>query len=177
MEVSTTVSAESGAPPEGASASAGDRTAQFITFTIGAEEYGVDIMAVREIKGWIETTTVPKAPAYVRGVINLRGVIVPIFDLRARFGGKLTEPTKSHVVIIVTVGARVIGLLVDAVSDILTVERDAIRPVPEMERRAEDGFLDGLVAIDSRMVTLISLANLFHADHGTLDAVAGAVTH
>jgi purine-binding chemotaxis protein CheW len=84
-------------------------TSQFITVTVGAEAYGVDIMAVREIRGWSETTGLPKAPLHVLGVVNLRGVIVPIFDLRARFGGERTAPTKSNVVVIVTVGGRFFG--------------------------------------------------------------------
>jgi purine-binding chemotaxis protein CheW len=133
---------------------------QFITFTLGAEEYGVDIMLVREIKGWAETTALPKAPPYVRGVINLRGVIVPILDLRARFGMGTTQPTPMHVVIIVNTGARTSGLLVDAVSDIISVEPDAIRPVPEMGLPIEDQYLDGLVALNERMVTLVSLERL-----------------
>jgi len=134
---------------------------QFITFTIGAEEYGVDIMAVKEIKGWTAATAIPKSPEYVRGVINLRGTIVPIFDLRARFGQGRTEPTPNHVIIIVNVAARMLGLLVDAVSDILTVSPDSIRPVPDVGLGAEVAFLDGLVAVDQRMVTLIALAPLF----------------
>ena len=85
---------------------AGENTQQFITFTLGSEEYGIDIMVVREIKGWTETTMIPNAPTHVRGVINLRGVIVPIFDLRARFGMGLTATTTMHVVIIVATGTR-----------------------------------------------------------------------
>ena len=96
---------------------AGENTQQFITFTLGSEEYGIDIMVVREIKGWTETTMIPNAPTHVRGVINLRGVIVPIFDLRARFGMGLTATTTMHVVIIVATGTRTIGLLVDTVSE------------------------------------------------------------
>lgn len=134
---------------------------QFITFTLGAEEYGIDIMVVREIKGWTDTTMIPNAPAHVRGVINLRGVIVPIFDLRARFGMGMTVPSKMHVVIIVAAGTRTIGLLVDTVSDIISVEPKAIRAVPEMGLPSDDQFLDGLVALDDRMVTLVSLSGLF----------------
>src|SRR6187200_1479888 len=107
---------------------AGENTQQFITFTLGPEEYGIDIMVVREIKGWTETTPIPNAPDYVRGVINLRGVIVPIFDLRARFGMGLTTPTRMHVVIIVDTRSRTIGLLADAVSDIIAVEPADLRP-------------------------------------------------
>jgi len=104
---------------------------------------------------------IPNAPAHVRGVINLRGIIVPIFDLRARFGVGLTVPTAMHVVIIVAAGTRTVGLLVDTVSDIISVNPKAIRPVPEMGLPTEDQFLDGLVAIENRMVTLVSLAGLF----------------
>ena len=139
----------------------GENTQQFITFTLGAEEYGIDIMVVREIKGWTDTTMIPNAPAHVRGVINLRGVIVPIFDLRARFNMGLTVTTAMHVVIIVATGTRTIGLLVDTVSDIISVDPKAIRPVPEMGLPAQDQFIDGLVALEDRMVTLVSLAGLF----------------
>ncbi|NVN84908.1 MAG: chemotaxis protein CheW [Rhodopseudomonas sp.] len=143
-------------PPAG-----GENRQQFITFTLGAEEYGIDIMVVREIKGWTDTTMIPNAPVHVRGVINLRGVIVPIFDLRARFGVGLTVPTSMHVVIIVAAGTRTVGLLVDTVSDIISIDPKAIRPVPEMGLPTEDQFLEGLVAIENRMVTLVSLAGLF----------------
>jgi purine-binding chemotaxis protein CheW len=142
-------------------AAAGENTQQFITFTLGSEEYGIDIMVVREIKGWADTTMIPNAPTHVRGVINLRGVIVPIFDLRARFGMGLTVTTTMHVVIIVAAGTRTVGLLVDTVSDIISVDPKAIRPVPEMGLPKEDQFLDGLVALEDRMVTLVSLAGLF----------------
>jgi purine-binding chemotaxis protein CheW len=142
---------------------AAENSQQFITFTLGAEEYGIDIMVVREIKGWSETTMIPNAPTHVRGVINLRGVIVPIFDLRARFGMGLTATTAMHVVIIVSAGTRTIGLLVDTVSDIISVDPKSIRAVPEMGIAAEAQFLEGLVAIDDRMVTLVSLAGLFQS--------------
>jgi purine-binding chemotaxis protein CheW len=146
-------------------------TRQFITFTIDSEEYGVDIMAVREIKGWTPSSPIPKAPPHVLGVINLRGIIIPIFDLRARFGMGSTEPTKSDVVIIVIVGARTVGILVDAVSDILSIEPTQIRDVPEMERHIDDDFIDGLVALEERMVTLISLQGLFQSPAGGLPQI------
>jgi purine-binding chemotaxis protein CheW len=153
-----------------------ENTKQFITFTLGQEEYGIDIMVVREIKGWTETTMIPNAPSHVRGVINLRGVIVPIFDLRARFGMGLTTPTKMHVVIIVAAGTRTIGLLVDTVSDIISVDPKAIRPVPEMGLPTDDQFLDGLVALEERMVTLVSLAGLFGHHSGAAVPVEPRVT-
>src|ERR1700761_7785868 len=146
---------------------AAENTQQFITFTLGEEEYGIDIMVVREIKGWTETTMIPNAPAHVRGVINLRGIIVPIFDLRPRFGIGVTTPTNMHVVIIVAAGTRTVGLLVDTVSDIISVDPKEIRDVPEMGTPTEDQFLEGLVAIENRMVTLVSLAGLFGMPTGS----------
>ncbi len=142
-----------------------DIVQQFITFTLGAQEYGVDIMLVREIKGWTETTALPQAPHYVRGVINLRGIIVPILDLRARFGMGPTEPSRMHVVIIVTTAARTTGLLVDAVSDIVSVEPGAMRAVPQMGQPVEESFLEGLVPLGDRMVTLVSLEGLIGGSH------------
>ncbi|MBV9561024.1 MAG: chemotaxis protein CheW [Bradyrhizobium sp.] len=145
----------------GLEAAVGENVQQFITFTLGEAEYGIDIMVVREIKGWTETTMIPNAPPHVRGVINLRGIIVPIFDLRTRFGIGVTVPTGMHVVIIVAAGTRTVGLLVDTVSDIISVDPKEIRDVPEMGMPNEDQFLEGLVAIENRMVTLVSLAGLF----------------
>jgi purine-binding chemotaxis protein CheW len=95
---------------------------QFISFAIGTDQYGVDIMAVREIKGWTDITHLPKQPDYVRGVLNLRGSIVPIVDLRCRFGQGLTDATNLHIVIIVQIGAKPVGLLADRVLDIVTVD-------------------------------------------------------
>jgi purine-binding chemotaxis protein CheW len=153
-------------------AAASEHVQQFITFTLGAEEYGIDIMVVREIKGWTETTMIPNAPAHVRGVINLRGIIVPIFDLRARFGTGVTVPTNMHVVIIVAAGTRTVGLLVDTVSDIISVDPKEIRDVPDMGMPTEDQFLEGLVAIEDRMVTLVSLSGLFGVPADSLKRAA-----
>ncbi len=138
--------------------------AQFITFSIGNEEFGVDIVTVQEIKGWTATTNLPSAPSYMLGVLNLRGIIVPICDLRARFGLGDTIPSKNHVIVIVMVSDRIIGILVDAVSDILTVGASRIRPVPEMGGNIDQRFLSGLVAVDNRMVALLELKLLFDLD-------------
>lgn len=145
---------------------------QFITFTLDSQEYGIDIMVVREIKGWSSTTSIPNAPQHVRGVMNLRGVIVPIFDLRARFGMGLTDPSKMHVIVIVSLHSKTIGLLVDAVSDIISIAPDAVRPVPEMGLKSDDKCLDGLVSIQERMVTLVSLEGLFASLTSRLDGEA-----
>lgn len=137
---------------------------QLITFNIGESAYGVDIMVVQEIRVWSETTTLPNMPPSVRGVINLRGVIVPIFDMRDRFGQGVTEPTNKHVVIIVAVEDKTIGLLVDAVSDILTVAETDIRTVPEADAGPEYEFLRGLIGVNDLMVALIEPKRLFSAD-------------
>lgn len=135
----------------------GDTAGQFISFTIDKEEYAVDILCVREIKAWMQTTAIPNAPRFIRGVINLRGLIIPIFDLRARFGQPLTETTETHVVIIIAVGERTVGLLVDSVSDILTLTSNQIKPVPDMEAEGAERFLTGLAAMENKMVALLDL--------------------
>ena len=133
---------------------------QFISFAIGDDQYGVDIMAVREIKGWSEITHLPKQPEYVRGVLNLRGVIVPIIDLRCRFGQGLTEATALHIVIIVQIASRQVGLLADRVLDIVSFETARIQPVPRVANGSRVGFLSGLVTTDSGMIAVIDLPNL-----------------
>jgi purine-binding chemotaxis protein CheW len=133
---------------------------EFISFSIGDEQYGVDIMAVREIKGWSEITHLPKQPEYVRGVLNLRGVMVPIIDLRCRFGQGKTEATPFHVVIIVQVEARLIGLLADRVLDILSFEANQVQAVPQIARSSRVDFLSGLVTIEGIMIALVDLPNL-----------------
>ena len=134
---------------------------QFTTFTIAQEEYGIPILTVREIKGWSETKRLPDSPPHMRGVISLRGLIVPIFDMRARFGHGVTECTKTHVVIIVVVQGRLIGVLVDTVQDILTVETQNIQPVPRTDRMVNNDYLDGIVMLGERMVSLLALERLF----------------
>jgi purine-binding chemotaxis protein CheW len=139
---------------------------QFISFAIGDDQYGVDIMAVREIKGWSDITHLPKQPDYVRGVLNLRGVIVPIIDLRCRFGQGLTEASQLHIVIIVQIGARLIGLLADRVLDIVSLDSSQIQPVPRVAQAARMDFLSGLATIEDTMIALIDLPNLLS---GALD--------
>ena len=129
---------------------------QLIAFSIGEQTYGVEITTVREIRAWNGATPLPNTREYVRGVINLRGTIVPIFDLRARFGEGQTSPTKNHVVVVMSVGEKWVGILVDAVSDILTVPKDEIHAVPE-GNAIDTELLNGIVTHDSRMVGLIDL--------------------
>ncbi|MEM7619439.1 MAG: chemotaxis protein CheW [Pseudomonadota bacterium] len=135
-------------------------TQQFITFTVDSEEYGIAITSVLEIKGWTETTRLPNQPEYLLGVLNLRGVIVPIMDLRFRFGIGKTEVSNTNVIIIVSIEDRYIGILVDAVSDILTVSQNDIQTVPNLDGSRRDHFLSGLVTIENRMVAILELVRL-----------------
>jgi purine-binding chemotaxis protein CheW len=137
------------------------RTRQYVTFLIGDRVYGVDICQVREIKQWSPTTALPNQPHYTRGVLNLRGTIVPVHDLRARFGGGLTEATENHVVVIVAIGEQTVGVLVDAVSDIVTVSLDDVRAVPASAADSDQTAIAGLVNTDNGMVALLDLAALF----------------
>ena len=148
---------------------------QFISFAIGDDQYGVDIMAVREIKGWSEITHLPKQPDYVRGVLNLRGVIVPIIDLRCRFGQGLTAATAMHVVIIVQMEQQLVGLLADRVSDIISVDPAKIKAVPKVAQSARLDFLSGIVTIEDALIALIELPNLLaQPESGTEEK---ALTH
>jgi purine-binding chemotaxis protein CheW len=155
-------SPQRGVVDPGIVASSGAATAptQLISFAIGDDQYGVDIMAVREIKGWTAITHLPRQPDYVRGVLNLRGVIVPIIDLRCRFGNGLTDATPMHVIIVIQVDGETVGLLADQVLDIIAVDPSQIQPVPKVSHDARTGFLSGLVAIEKTMIALIDLKSL-----------------
>ena len=144
--------------------------AQFISFAIGSEQYGDDIMAVREIKGWSQISHLPKQQEYVRGVLNLRGVIVPIVDLRCRFGQGITEATPLHVVIIVQIGARQAGLLADRVLDIVSFEAAHVQPVPQVTQEVRADFLSGLVSHDGALIALIDLHDLLALPSAEPDA-------
>jgi purine-binding chemotaxis protein CheW len=133
---------------------------QLISFAIGDDQYGVDIMAVREIKGWTAITSLPKQPEYVRGVLNLRGVIVPIVDLRCRFGQGLTEATPMHIVIIVQIASKPVGLLADRVLDIVSLDASQVKPVPRVAQAQRLNFLCGLATTEGAMIALIDLPNL-----------------
>src|SRR5271156_1007958 len=144
----------------GAALAATNAPTQLISFAIGDDQYGVDIMAVREIKGWTEITHLPKQPEYVRGVLNLRGVIVPIVDLRCRFGQGATEATPLHIVIIVQIATKPVGLLADRVLDIVSFEPSQVQPVPRIANGSRINFLAGLITIEGAMIALIDLPNL-----------------
>jgi purine-binding chemotaxis protein CheW len=133
---------------------------QLISFAIGDDQYGVDIIAVREIKGWTAITPLPGQPEYVRGVLNLRGVIVPIVDLRCRFGQGLTSATPLNIVIVVQIAGKLVGLLADRVLDIVSLDAAEIKPVPKVAQSQRLSFLCGLVTSDDAMIALIDLPSL-----------------
>jgi purine-binding chemotaxis protein CheW len=147
------------------SARTGAATTEFISFAVGDEQYGVNIMAVREIKDWSAITQLPNQPDYMRGVLNLRGVIVPIIDLRCRFGNGLTDPTPMHVIIVIQIDGETVGLLADRVLDIIAVDPSQIQPVPKVSNDPRIGFLSGLVAVEKTMTALIDLKSLLGPQH------------
>jgi len=134
-----------------------NETAQIVSFKVGDEHYGIDIHLVREIRAWQVATQLPNTPQFLRGVINLRGTIVPVVDLRARFGQGMTAAGSAHVVIVVAVGTRIVGILVDSVSDIVALPQGDIKALPSMQDSAAGDCLDGLVTVNEQMIALISV--------------------
>jgi purine-binding chemotaxis protein CheW len=137
---------------------------ELIAFRVGKQEFSINIMSVREIRGWTSATMLPKAPRYIRGVINLRGAVLPIIDFAVRLGLPATEPTARNVIIVVQIQQKQIGLLVDAVSDILTLNSSKIQPTPDISSDTVANFLRGLIPVDGRMISLISLDNVLPAE-------------
>ena len=133
---------------------------QLITFQIGEQFLGVDIMAIREIRAWTPTTLLPHSPAFVRGVVNLRGTVLPVIDLSARLGWGLAEPTGRHVIIVVQIGAQLNGLIVDAVNDIVTIDSDQLQPPPELAADGSLRVLEGLAPVEDRMGMVLDLDTL-----------------
>lgn len=133
---------------------------QFITFRSGEQEFGADIMVIREIRGWTETTPLPHSPLHVRGVINLRGVVLPVVDLKALLGGQQTDANVKHVIVVMQAGDRTMGLLVDAVSDIMTVTASEIQPTPELARDSLASIVEGIAVMAERMVTILGIERL-----------------
>jgi purine-binding chemotaxis protein CheW len=133
---------------------------ELIAFCIGEQEYCVDIMAVREIRGWSPATPLPQTPDYMRGVINLRGAVLPIMDLATRLGLPSCETTVRSVIIVVKVDERMVGLLVDAVSDILSITEDLIQPTPDVACDKVRSFIRGLITMEGRMISEIAIERL-----------------
>jgi purine-binding chemotaxis protein CheW len=137
---------------------------QYLTFTLDSEEYGIEILQVQEIRGFSQIRPIPHAPHYVRGVLNLRGTVVPIVDLRLRFGMKEVEYNQFTVIIVVNIGNKVVGLVVDAVSDVLNIPREHIEDVPDMGN-VDTSFLQGMGKKADRLVLLLKIENLVKIEH------------
>ncbi len=133
---------------------------QFLTFSLGSEDYGIPILDVQEIKGCAGFTPLPNAPDYVIGVMNLRGAVLPVYDLRRRFGMPGVEHTRFSVVIVVSVGARVCGLIVDAVSEVVNVAPDALVQPPELGIDASVMFVTRMFKVSDRLVAVIAVERI-----------------
>lgn len=140
---------------------------QYLTFELSGEYYAIDILRVQEIKGWNTVTSIPNAPRYVQGVINLRGLIVPIIDLRKRFGMEEIPYTQTTVVIVMKVYSeaqdRTMGIIVDAVSDVYNFKQDSIKPAPIMHGAISNEFIQGLVKVDGKMLIVINIDKLLNS--------------
>ena len=146
---------------------------EFLSFRLGAEEYGIEILKVQEIRGWEQPTAIANTPAFIKGVINLRGIIVPIVDLRLKFNLGEAKYDEFTVVIILSVANRVVGAVVDAVSDVLSLSPAQIRPAPEFSASLETQFITGLGTIDERMLILLDIERLMTSrDMQLVDEVA-----
>lgn len=130
---------------------------QFLTFTLAGEEYGIVALKVQEIKGWEKVTPIPNSPAYVRGVLNLRGLIVPIIDLRLRFNLPEIDYTPVTAIVVVNVGGRLAGLVVDSVSDVIDVSSKQRCAAPEFEGQSNRRFIQGLAQVDNKLLILIDI--------------------
>jgi purine-binding chemotaxis protein CheW len=147
---------------------------EFLTFRLGAEHYGIEILKVQEIRGYEQPTTIANAPPFIKGVINLRGVIVPILDLRVKFQLPEARYDEFTVVIVLNVAHRVVGVVVDSVSDVLSLESEAIRPTPDFASATFDTkFITGLAQVDDAMMILLDIEKLLtSAEMALVDTAA-----
>jgi purine-binding chemotaxis protein CheW len=133
---------------------------EFLTFRLGAEEYGIDILKVQEIRSYEQPTRIANAPAFIKGVVNLRGVIVPIVDLRLKLGCETAEYNSFTVVIVLNVKGRVVGAVVDSVSDVLALTADSVKPAPEMSSAIDTAYITGIGSVADRMLILMDIEGL-----------------
>lgn len=141
-----------------------DKTSQYLSFTLGNEEYGVDILSVQEIRGWESVSRIPNVPSYEKGVVNLRGSIVPIIDLREKLHIKFTDYTQLTVVVVLQTTddnkTRTMGVVVDSVSDVITINNTEVQNAPDFGAKASNEFVNGLISVDERMVILLNVDKL-----------------
>ena len=147
---------------------------EFLVFTLGDEEYGIDILKVQEIRGYDQVTRIANTPTFIKGVTNLRGVIVPIVDLRVKFSQGDVEYNDNTVVIVLNLGQRVVGIVVDGVSDVLSLTADQIRPAPEFAVTLSTEYLTGLGALGERMLILVNIEKLLNSEEMALLDIAAS---
>jgi purine-binding chemotaxis protein CheW len=133
---------------------------EYLSFQLGAEEYGIDILRVQEIRAYEKATRIPNTPEFIKGVINLRGIIVPVVDLRMKFGLETADYNEVTVLIVLNLAERTIGVVVDKVSDVLALSNDDIRPAPEFTARSNNAFVRGLATVDERMLIIADIERL-----------------
>ena len=144
---------------------------EFLTFRLGGEEYGIDILRVQEIRSYEQPTRIANAPHFIKGVVNLRGVIVPIIDLRLKLGCETAEYNAFTVVIVLNVKGRVVGAVVDSVSDVLELTREQIKPAPELNSNVDGNFITGIGSVAERMLILMDIEGLMSsADMGLINS-------
>ena len=143
-----------------AAAATREAVREVLVFVLGQEEYGVDILKVQEIRGYEKVTPIPSAPDYLKGVVNLRGVIVPVIDMRVKFRFAEVRYDSFTVVVILRIGGRVIGLVVDGVSDVVHFGESEVKPAPQLGSLVDGSFLDGVATQDERMVLLVDIEKL-----------------
>ena len=156
----------------GSDASTPAITLEFLAFTLGEEEYGIDILKVQEIRGYETVTAIANMPEFIKGVVNLRGVIVPIIDMRIRFSFGTPRYDQFTVVIILNIGGRVLGMVVDSVSDVTTLTPQQIKPAPQMGTAFKADYLLGLGTLDERMLILVDIDQLMSSEEMGLIKVA-----
>ena len=137
---------------------------EFLSFSLGREEYCIDILKVQEIRGYELATPIPNTPAYMKGVINMRGIVVPIIDLRIKLNLASVEYNQFTVVIILSIRGRIVGVVVDSVSDVLGLQAEDIKEAPQLGAAIKTDYIDGLVTIDGRMLIIVDIEKLVEAE-------------
>ncbi|MBB5747136.1 chemotaxis protein CheW [Brevundimonas variabilis] len=133
---------------------------ELISFEIGGQEYCIDVRSVREIRGWTPTTPMPQTPPYILGVINLRGAVMPVLDLRCRLGLGRTEPSSRHVIVVIQDGSRMAGILVDGVQETFQLAASLLQAPPAMDSDANDQFVDAIIPLEGRMLSRLVVRSL-----------------
>lgn len=159
--------------PAVAAAAANQTANEFLTFILGSEEYGLEILKVQEIRGYDAITHIANAPAFIKGIVNLRGIIVPIIDMRIKFNLGKVEYNEFTVVIILNVASRVMGIVVDGVSDVITLSAEQVKPAPDFAAHLDTDYIIGLGTVDERMLILMDIEKLMSSkDMGLIDSTA-----